>query len=102
MTQHALGQMQRPWPQTCPQLQATIQAGHPPPHLRLTPSLLMTTVRMQPPLLPSRAMAWLTAFTTNAWHSSSVMLGCGNKGRGQGGGKQCTALWAGDQPASTL
>lgn len=44
--------------------------------LRLTPSLLITTVRMQPPLEPSRAMAWDTAFTTNALHSSSLMLGC--------------------------
>lgn len=44
--------------------------------LRLMPSLLMTTVRMQPPLEPSRAMACDTALTTNALHSSSLMLGC--------------------------
>lgn len=63
---------------------ASVPSANPGPHLRFTPSLLMTTVRMQPPLLPSRAMAWLTAFTTNAWHSSSVMLGCGRRGWGSG------------------
>lgn len=43
--------------------------------LRRTPSLVMTTVRMQPPEEPSRASARPTAFTTNAWQSSSLMPG---------------------------
>lgn len=40
---------------------------------RLTPFLLMLTVRIQPPDEPSLAMAWPTAFCTNALHSSSDM-----------------------------
>lgn len=52
--------------------------------MRFTPSLLMVTVRMQPPEEPSRAMAWDTALTTKARHSSSVMFGCegGSSSRG--------------------
>jgi hypothetical protein len=35
----------------------------------------MTTVRMQPPLLASREIAWLNAATTNAFASASLMSG---------------------------
>ena len=44
------------------------------PHSFLAPFSLMVTRRMQPPLEPSRAMAWETALTTKALQSCSLML----------------------------
>ena len=35
------------------------------------PSLVMVTVRMQPPEDPSRAKAWPTARLTKSWHCSA-------------------------------
>lgn len=43
--------------------------------LRLTPSLVMVTVRMQPPEEPSRASAWPTALCTKSSHCSAAMPG---------------------------
>ena len=42
---------------------------------RFAPSLVMHTVRMHPPLDPSRAIACATALRTKATHSSALIPG---------------------------
>jgi len=44
-------------------------------NLRSAPDLSILTVRMTPPDEPSRAMAWLSALTTNSSHCAAVMPG---------------------------